>query len=115
MLVPITHHFFGGIYAKETRVDAGQILVQHKHEHDHLSILASGTVELLVEDTRCELTGPATITIKAGKHHGIKALTSVVWYCIHRTDCTDPREVDEVLISGGTDLHEMQAMAEALK
>lgn len=35
----------------------------------------------------------------AGKHHGVKSLTDVVWYCIHATDCTDETEIDEVLIA----------------
>jgi quercetin dioxygenase-like cupin family protein len=93
------HHLFGGgVYAKETHVRAGQILVQHKHEHDHLSYLVSGTVEVQVDGVRSELTGPAGLTIVAGKHHGVKALTDSVWLCIHATDCTDPEAVDEVLI-----------------
>lgn len=110
----ISHHFGGGVYAKETKVPAGWILVQHKHEHDHLSVLASGTVEILIDGQRSELTGPACLMIKAGKHHGVKALTDVAWYCIHATDCTDETEVDEVLIvPGGED--EMQSMVEALR
>lgn len=110
----IAHHFGGGVYAKETKVPAGWILVQHKHEHDHLSVLASGTVEILIDGQRSELTGPACLTIKAGKHHGVKALTDVAWYCIHATDCTDETGVDEVLIvPGGED--EMQSMVEALR
>lgn len=112
--LPITHHFGGGVYSKETRVAAGLILVQHKHEYDHLSILASGTVELLVDGVRSELTGPACLTIKAGKHHGVKALTDVVWYCIHATDCADADEVDEVLIAA-PDEPEMASMLEALR
>jgi quercetin dioxygenase-like cupin family protein len=97
--LPITHHFGGGVYSKETHVAAGLILVQHKHENDHLSILPSGTVELLIDGVRSELTGSACLTIKAGKHHGVKALTDVVWFCIHATDCSDASEVDEVLIA----------------
>ena len=97
--LPISHHFGGGVYAKETRIGAGLILVQHKHEHDHLSVLASGTVEVLIDGERSVMTGPACITIKGGKHHGVKALTDVVWYCIHATACTDESEVDEVLIA----------------
>ncbi|MDM0007891.1 hypothetical protein QTI51_24630 [Variovorax sp. J22G73] len=95
----VSHHFGGGVYAKETVVPAGFVLVQHKHEHDHLSILAAGRVELMVDGVRSELTGPACVTIVAGKHHGIKALTNVSWYCIHATDCTDAQRVDELLIA----------------
>ena len=101
--LPITHHFGGGVYAKETRISAGLVLVQHKHDYDHLSVLASGTVEMLIDGVRSEVTGPACLTIKAGKHHGVKALTDIVWYCIHATDCTDEHEVDDVLISAPDD------------
>lgn len=110
----IAHHFGGGVYAKETIVKAGQILVQHKHEFDHLSVLASGVVELMVDGVRSELTGPACVTIAANKHHGVKALTDVVWYCIHATDCTDEHEVDEVLIVDGSQ-QEMNEIAGALQ
>lgn len=116
MLEPsITHHFGGGVYAKETIVRAGQILVQHKHDYDHLSVLASGTVEFVVDGVRCELSGPACLTIKAGKHHGIKALSDAVWYCIHATECIDPDQVDQVLVSDDSRHDDMLAIAEALQ
>ena len=110
----LAHHFGGGVYAKETHVRAGQVLVQHKHEHAHLSILACGTVEVQVDGVRSVLAGPACITIEAGKHHGIRALTDVVWFCIHATDCTDAAHVDEVLIAEGSDPGEMHAIAQEL-
>ncbi len=112
--MPISHHFGGGVYSKEARVPSGWVLVQHKHEFDHLSILASGTVELLVDGERSELTGPACLTIKANKHHGVKALTDVVWFCIHATECTDPEEADEALVMP-SDESEMARLVEALQ
>jgi len=94
----IQHHFSSGVYAKETRIPAGFVLVQHAHKHDHLSILASGSVELVVDNVKSVVHAPGCLTINAGKHHGIKSLTDVVWYCVHATDCTDENEVDETLI-----------------
>lgn len=94
----ITHHFGGGVYAKESRIPAGHILVQHAHKFDHLSILAEGSVEVVVDGERSVLHAPACLTIEAGKHHGVKSLTEVVWYCVHATDCADEDEIDEVLI-----------------
>ena len=88
--------------------------MQHAHKHDHLSILASGSVELLVDGVRSVVHGPACLTIAAGKHHGVKSLTDVVWYCIHATDCTDENEVDEVLIVP-SNVEEMQELALSLK
>ena len=95
----IKHHFSSGVYAKETRIPANSWLVQHAHLHDHLSILASGSVELIVDGKTSILHAPACLTIEAGKHHGVKSLTDVVWYCVHATDCTDEDEIDDVLIA----------------
>lgn len=42
----IVHHFSDGLYAKETHISAGQLLVQHKHNYSHFGILAKGKVAL---------------------------------------------------------------------
>jgi quercetin dioxygenase-like cupin family protein len=110
----IHHHFSAGVYAKETRIPAGYVLVQHAHKHDHLSILASGSVELAVDGEKSVVHAPACLTIAAGKHHGIKSITDVVWYCVHATDCTDENEIDEVLIESGN-TEKMKELAESLK
>jgi mannose-6-phosphate isomerase-like protein (cupin superfamily) len=95
----VKHHFGGGVYAKETIIPADKWLVQHAHKHDHLSVLAKGSVELIVDGTRSVLHAPACLTIKAGKHHGVRSLTDVIWYCIHATECTDEHDVDEIVIA----------------
>jgi len=110
----IHHHFSSGVYAKETKIPAGYVLVQHAHKHDHLSILASGSVEMVVDDVKSVVHAPACLTIAAGKHHGIKSLTDVVWYCVHATDCTDKNEVDEVLVEPGN-VEQMQNLALSLQ
>jgi quercetin dioxygenase-like cupin family protein len=94
----IEHYFSSGIYAKESRIPAGHVLVQHSHKHDHLSILASGSVEIVVDGKTSVINAPACFTIEANKHHGVKTLTDAVWYCIHATDCTDENEIDDTLI-----------------
>jgi quercetin dioxygenase-like cupin family protein len=110
----IEHHFSAGVYAKEARIPAGQILVQHKHKFDHLSILASGSIELMVDGNRTIVHAPACLTIEANKHHGVKSLTEVVWYCIHATDCTDTDEIDDVLIVAG-DVAQANELAKCLQ
>ena len=110
----IHHHFSSGVYAKETRIPAGFVLVQHVHKHDHLSILASGSVEMAVDGVKSIIHAPACLTIAAGKHHGIKSITDVVWYCVHATDCTDENDVDEVLIEPDN-IKQMQELALSLK
>ena len=110
----INHHFSAGVYAKETFIPAGHVLVQHKHKFSHLSILASGLIELMVDGERKIIHAPACLTIEADKHHGVKSLTDVVWYCIHATECTDMDEIDEVLIVPG-DVAQAQELAQCLQ
>ena len=98
--VEVAHHFGGGAYAKETLIPAGVVLSQHKHPHDHLSILASGTATVSSGGDVLRLTGPACITIKAGVSHSVTAITPVVWFCIHGVDSTDPETVDTSILTG---------------
>jgi mannose-6-phosphate isomerase-like protein (cupin superfamily) len=93
------HHFGGGVYAKETFIPAGKWLVQHTHKFDHLSVLAQGSIELIVDGTVSVVHAPTCLTIQANKHHGVRSLTDVVWYCIHATNCADEDEIDNVIIS----------------
>lgn len=95
----IRHHFAGGVYAKETRLPAGQVFVQHKHAFEHLSILARGHVKVTTDGRERVYVAPAVITIPAGVHHAVHALQDSLWFCIHATDCTDPDRVDEALIA----------------
>lgn len=77
-----------GVYVIQTLLHPGAEVVQHVHKYDHLSIIPrNGRVELMVEgeDPRT-LTGPCSVVIEAGKKHSVRALTPVLWQCIHRID-----------------------------
>jgi quercetin dioxygenase-like cupin family protein len=94
----IKHFFSDGLYAKETRIPQDYRLIQHSHSYDHMSILASGWVTVLVDGVATDYHAPACINIEAGKNHEVIGVTDSVWYCIHATDETDPEKIDEVLI-----------------
>jgi quercetin dioxygenase-like cupin family protein len=112
----VVHQFGGSVYAKETHIPAGMALIQHRHKYDHLSYLVSGRVLLDVDGERTEHTAPAAVTIRAHKHHGVKALTDVIWLCIHAVECCDgedPEKIDEGLAEDPTE--DMLAHARALQ
>jgi quercetin dioxygenase-like cupin family protein len=93
----VSHHFAGGVYAKELRIPAGYKLVSHSHPYAHLSILASGTV--MLDDAATMVTGPQALTIEAGVRHSVAAVTDAIWFCIHSTAETDPDKVDAVILA----------------
>lgn len=104
----VTCHMAGGVIAMGKFIPAGQVLVQHKHPYEHLSILASGTIIVESGGTTQTLVGPCCITIPANTHHGVKALTDAQWYCIH-SETLGNQTVD------AHDLTEAHEMAERLK
>ena len=112
--VGIKHHFAAGVYAKGAFLKAGDRLVQHKHKFDHLSILATGTVDVTVEGVTTRINESDCLTIEAGKYHCVVAVTDAVWYCIHATDCYDPEEVDNVVIAQDSDPAEGMALLNSL-
>ena len=98
--VEVAHHFGAGTYAKETHIPAGCVLTQHIHPHDHLSILANGVAGVEAGGMSFSYTAPACLTIRAGVVHSVKAVSDVIWYCIHATDDTDPQTVDTSILIG---------------
>jgi quercetin dioxygenase-like cupin family protein len=107
-------HFIGGrAYIKRVRLKAGVRLVQHKHQFDHLSYIVKGFVEVTVD---CQVTvhgAGECLTIKAGKHHGVRALDDTVWLCIHGIGEDTLEDIEELLIQPGIE-EEMRRIADAM-
>lgn len=65
-------------------LNAGDAEQGHKHEFDHLTLLAKGKAQVEVNGQTTEFTAPAMVYIRAEYIHKITALTDdAVWYCIH--------------------------------
>lgn len=111
----VNHHFSSGVYTKEIKMPADYVMIQHKHKFNHLSILASGSIELSVDGEIKVIHAPVCLTIEADAHHGVKSLTDVVWYCIHATDCTDIDQIDEVLINANDRSQEISIAKSLIK
>lgn len=104
MLYP-KHYVVGEVYAKELIMEkAGDTVIGHAHGFDHLSLLAKGTVEVVADGVAVQYTGPTAVTILAGVHHKIIALTDdCLWYCIHSVpaDLRGEALLDEVVVQRG--------------
>jgi len=94
----VEHHFSDGLYAKRMVIPKGFEAGQHAHMYSHLSILAKGRVLVKTDDAQKEYIAPACIEIKSGVNHTIQALEDAEWFCIHATDETDVKKIDQVLI-----------------
>lgn len=97
------HHFIGGhVYLKEFELADGEIITQHKHTFDHVTLLASGSVIVTLDGAPSLHHAPDYLFIKAEKHHQMQAFDGpALLYCTHITDCTDPDSIDHTLIMDG--------------
>jgi len=95
------HHFSAGVNALELKLPAGHRACSHKHNYDHMSILAQGEVVVTVDGCTSRFIAPTVVTITAGKVHEIIAIEDSVWFCIHPAESLDsPKpELDDVIIA----------------
>ena len=73
---------------------AGYIVPQHAHEHDHITLLSNGCVEVWKDDEKMGIyQAPAMIFIPAGSKHRFQALTDkVLLSCLHNLRGTGLKE-----------------------
>lgn len=92
------------LFAKQMHfAKAGDIEQGHKHEFDHLTLLAAGSLRVTVEGKTTEFKAPHMIYIHAEKNHELVALEDgTVAYCIHALrdgngveDIIDPASIPE--------------------
>lgn len=56
----------------------------HIHNFDHLTLVAYGSVKVIVDDAETVFTAPHVFITKAGKRHFIEALEkNTIAYCVH--------------------------------
>lgn len=77
--------FVGNIWVRQNYMEkAGDYVGGHAHVHDHISLLTSGKVNVVIDGGEPkEFTAPTFIVIKKGLRHQITALEdNTVWYCV---------------------------------
>lgn len=94
----IEHHFGGNEYIKVGKFKAGTYLEQHKHKHDHLSVLVSGDADVTVDGETKSYRGFNVINIAAYKAHGVYAKTDCIWLCVWGISEKDVNKIDDGLI-----------------
>lgn len=64
--------------------DVGDTEFGHTHQFDHLTLLASGSLRVTVEDKTTDFVAPHMLYIHKDKRHELVALEpNTVAYCIH--------------------------------
>ena len=63
---------------------AGDIEKGHTHQFDHLTLLAKGSLKIVIDGSETDFNAPHMIYIRKNKNHKLIALEDdTVAYCIH--------------------------------
>lgn len=86
-------------------VKAGDTELGHKHQFDHLTLLAAGSLRVTVDGNVSEFKAPHMIYIHKDKNHELVALEDdTVAYCIHALrDNNNEDIIDPAMIPAGVD------------
>lgn len=77
--------YFGNIWVRQNVLEkTNDETLGHYHHFDHVSLLASGSVQVLVDGYEPKVfTAPTFIVIKKEHQHKFKAMSNnVLWYCV---------------------------------
>lgn len=85
------------LYSRQMHFEkAGDIEIGHKHQFDHLTLLANGSLKVVVEGQETVFKAPHMIYIHKDKVHELTALEdNTVAFCIHAL--RDGNGVDDIL------------------
>lgn len=95
--VEVEHVFLPGLYIKRSKIKAKSYGSKHIHSYDHLSVLSSGVARVVAGKIGTTYRAGAYILIKAGVVHQVEALTDICWLCIHPTEETDIKKLEETI------------------
>lgn len=95
----VKHHFAEGVYARELIIPAGVWLTGKIHKYEQLNILASGKMNVCIDDKWHLIEGPYTVVSPAGIKRIAETISDCVWVTIIRTDLTDPDAIESYYVT----------------
>lgn len=95
--VPIWHEFADGIYYRKILLPAGVCLTGRVHKQNDLQIMYYGDITVITPDASVRLTGPNSMTSKAGVKPFAIVHEETLWSTVHHTHLTDLREIEKAI------------------
>lgn len=95
------HHFWPGVYVREYRMNAGDMVIGKIHKHPHGAMLVSGRAAIATERGPEQFEGPQFFDSFPGCKRAVWALTDAVFITIHPnpSDTRDLRAIEDEVIA----------------
>lgn len=95
----LEHQFINGLYVRMVRLPAGMTFTTKIHKKKHPFFLMSGRCRVVTAEGFEILEGPMMGVTEPGTKRLMHIEEEVVWYTVHRTDKTNPQDVEEEVIA----------------
>lgn len=95
----VSHYQIDGVYVRSLFIPAGMVLTGKIHNHEHIAILAQGTIRVHNGEEYKEISAPYICIEKAGIKRIGYALTDCTFINVIRTDLTDIAEIENEAVS----------------
>ena len=106
------HHFAPGIYAREYRMNSGEVVIGKIHRHQHFALLVSGDAYVATERGQELVTGPMFFLSYPGAKRAVYAVTDVIFLTIHPnpSDTRDIAELEYEMVCSTYEEYDARAM-----
>lgn len=101
--IPIEHRFSKGVYGREMKIKAGEIIVGKIHKHQTMNVILSGEASVLSPEGVTRIKAPLTFVSPPGTKRVIYAHTDLVWATFHGTNETDLEKIENEVIAKNYD------------
>lgn len=93
-----THHFADGMYCRSLFRKAGTLIVGKVHKREHLYIVASGRVQVVMDDGPRVLEAGTVLVSRPGTKRAVLALEDSVCMTVHRTNKRNLKKIERELV-----------------
>jgi quercetin dioxygenase-like cupin family protein len=95
----VEHYQIDGVYVRSLFITAGMVLTGKIHNHEHIAILAQGTIRVYNGEEYKEISAPCTWVERAGIKRLGYALTDCTFINVIRTDLKDIADIENEAVS----------------
>lgn len=116
----VDHSFAPGVYIREMMIPKGHLFLGRAHRYGHLCQLVEGSIIMITQDKKIEMTAPAQVQTWPGYHMVLYSLTDVIGRTIHPNvaECRDTQGMEDdifesadLMVARGKTLYEYHQMS----
>jgi hypothetical protein len=94
----LEHFFIDGVYVRSLKIPKGAGISGKFHTTDHISILAEGTLKVIIDNEPMTITAPYIAVTHKGDRKVGYAVTDCTFINVIRTDLTDLAKIESSVV-----------------